>query len=77
VRTPSGLDLGPSTQEEIVLAIVAAVVAERHRVEGDAMEPPCPPAERPSEAMDPICGMTVALSSDAISAERAGALVLL
>jgi xanthine dehydrogenase accessory factor len=53
VRAPAGLDLGPSSQEEIAVAILAELVAWRHtRGEG-----PVPPVE----AVDPVCGMTVAI----------------
>ena len=54
VRAPAGLDLGPSSQEEIAVAILAELVAWRHtRGEGT----PLPP----TEAVDPVCGMTVAV----------------
>jgi xanthine dehydrogenase accessory factor len=51
VRSPAGLDLGPSTQEEIAVAIIAEVIAWRHTR-------PTPTA-LPAEAVDPVCGMTV------------------
>ena len=54
VRAPAGLDLGPSTQEEIAVAILAELVAWRH-TRGEA------PAAAPVEAVDPVCGMTVAV----------------
>jgi xanthine dehydrogenase accessory factor len=52
VRSPAGLDLGPSTQEEIAVAILAELVAWRH----SRSEPPTF-----AEAVDPVCGMTVSL----------------
>jgi xanthine dehydrogenase accessory factor len=54
VRAPAGLDLGPSTQEEIAVAILAELVAWRH-TRGEA------PGTAPAEAVDPVCGMTVAV----------------
>lgn len=54
VRAPAGLDLGPSTQEEIAVAILAELVAWRH-TRGEATHP------APAEAVDPVCGMTVAV----------------
>ncbi len=54
VRAPAGLDLGPSSQEEIAVAILAELVAWRH-TRGEA------PVEAPAEAVDPVCGMTVAV----------------
>lgn len=52
VRSPAGLDLGPATQEEIAVAILAELVAWRHTREA--------PAAPPAQAFDPVCGMTVA-----------------
>ncbi|HEY1367559.1 MAG TPA: XdhC family protein [Gaiellaceae bacterium] len=54
VRSPAGLDLGPSSQEEIAVAVLAELVAWRH-TRGVS------PAEAPAEAIDPVCGMTVAV----------------
>ena len=53
VRSPAGLDLGPSSQPEIAVAVLAELVAWRH-THGEV---PTPPAE----AIDPVCGMTVAI----------------
>jgi xanthine dehydrogenase accessory factor len=66
VRSPAGRDLGPSTQEEIAVAVLAELVDWRHSVAGDpaglgragAVAAAAPPAE----AVDPICGMTVAVA---------------
>jgi xanthine dehydrogenase accessory factor len=52
VRSPAGRDLGPSTQEEIAVAILAELVDWRHGRAADA----------PAEAVDPVCGMTVAVA---------------
>ncbi len=49
VRSPAGLDLGPSTQEEIAVAILAELVASRR----------ARPFPELAEAIDPVCGMTV------------------
>ena len=57
VHSPAGLDLGPATQPEIAVAILAELVAWRHtRVggEGEAVL---------LEAIDPVCGMTVAVEA--------------
>jgi xanthine dehydrogenase accessory factor len=54
VRSPAGLDLGPSTQEEIAVAILAELVAWRH------VRPEAPDeSPRAEELIDPVCGMTV------------------
>jgi xanthine dehydrogenase accessory factor len=52
VRSPAGLDLGPLPQEEIAVAVLAELVAWRHR-RGET------PATVTSEAADPVCGMIV------------------
>ena len=54
IRCPAGLDLGPSSQEEIAVAILAELVAWRHTK-------PASPAEL-VEAVDPVCGMTVSIA---------------
>ena len=50
VRSPAGLDLGPSSQEEIAVAILAELVAWRHTRSKDVLV---------EYATDPICGMAV------------------
>jgi xanthine dehydrogenase accessory factor len=55
IRSPAGLDLGPSNQEEIAVAILAELVAWRH-TRGVS------PAEAVDEAVDPVCGMTVSIA---------------
>ena len=54
VRSPAGLDLGPSSQEEIAVAILAELVAWHNSRQGAATHL--------LEAIDPVCGMTVALA---------------
>jgi xanthine dehydrogenase accessory factor len=64
VRSPAGLDLGPLPQPEIAVAVLAELVAwRRGRTAITAA---------PLEAVDPVCGMTVAVTVDAPSAEHAG-----
>jgi xanthine dehydrogenase accessory factor len=55
VRSPAGLDLGPSTQEEIAVAVLAELVAWRH------LRPRAEPQPQ-AEGVDPVCGMTVNLA---------------
>jgi xanthine dehydrogenase accessory factor len=52
VGSPAGLALGPGSQEEIAVAILAELVACFHRTIGVAG----------SETVDPVCGMTVAVT---------------
>jgi xanthine dehydrogenase accessory factor len=64
-RSPAGLDLGPSAQEEIAVAILAELVAWRH-TRGPS------PAELVEEAIDPVCGMAVAVAGAKETAVRDG-----
>lgn len=55
IRSPAGLDLGPSTQAEIAVAVLAELVAWRHsRVVVPSV---------PELAIDPVCGMDVAVAA--------------
>jgi xanthine dehydrogenase accessory factor len=65
IRSPAGLDLGPSSQQEIAVAILAEIVAWRH-TRGPS------PAVLFEEAIDPICGMAVAVATAKEMAERDG-----
>jgi xanthine dehydrogenase accessory factor len=65
LRSPAGLDLGPSAQEEIAVAILAELVAWRH-TRGPS------PAELVETALDPICGMSVAIAGAAHFLEHEG-----
>jgi xanthine dehydrogenase accessory factor len=62
VRSPAGLDLGPSTQEEIAVAILAELVASRR----------ARPFPELAEAADPVCGMTVTVDGARETAVRDG-----
>lgn len=72
VHSPAGLDLGGRTAAEIALSILAEVVATRSAsaptVAGLA------PTAAPTSALDPVCGMTVAVSEAVPQAEVAGVL---
>jgi xanthine dehydrogenase accessory factor len=70
VRCPAGLDLGPSSQEEIAVAILAELVAWRHTSPGSAAE--LVEAVASSEALDPVCGMTVAVAAATEASVRNG-----
>jgi xanthine dehydrogenase accessory factor len=63
VRSPAGLDLGPSSQEEIAVAILAELVAWRHIRTKDVLV---------EYATDPICGMSVAIAGAKETLERDG-----
>ena len=65
VRVPAGLDLGRTTHQEIAVAILAELVQLRASGGLAAWRPPAArePDEPPAEAVDPVCGMTVAADS--------------
>jgi xanthine dehydrogenase accessory factor len=72
VHTPAGLDLGARTAPEIALSIYAEIVASRP---GGAAAPPPPRAPTEAEgaeAVDPVCGMTVAIAAASLRLRHAG-----
>jgi xanthine dehydrogenase accessory factor len=64
LHTPAGLDIGAATAEEIAIAILAEIVATRH-AHVSVPEPT-------RVAVDPVCGMTVAVSDATPSTEHGG-----
>jgi xanthine dehydrogenase accessory factor len=69
VRVPAGLDLGKTSHVEIAVAILAELV--RLRAAGE-IGAPGPVAAAPAEAVDPVCGMTVAAVATTARAEYDG-----
>jgi xanthine dehydrogenase accessory factor len=73
IVAPAGLDIGARTPEEIALSVMAQIVERRRRPAQTALERnESPPAEPPREAIDPVCGMTVAIAGARHSAEVKG-----
>lgn len=73
VHSPAGLDLGAHTAAEIALSILAELIAERAaaaKASGDRAA-----QSRVETAVDPVCGMSVAVSDASVHAEYDGATV--
>jgi xanthine dehydrogenase accessory factor len=58
VDVPAGLDIGARRPPEVALAILARIVEVRRSVHLE------PAVAAPAQAVDPICGMTVAVSAE-------------
>lgn len=58
IHVPVGLDLGPTSHREVAVSILAELV--RLRAAGELRNAHAPRKAPVSEAIDPICGMTVA-----------------
>jgi xanthine dehydrogenase accessory factor len=69
VDTPAGLDIGARSPSEIALSILASIIQVRRQ---SSTTPRSWAAAPPNTAVDPICGMTVAVSPDAITVDHAG-----
>jgi xanthine dehydrogenase accessory factor len=71
VRVPAGLDLGPTTHQEIAVAILAELV--QLRADGTlSTGAPAATGHAPAEATDPVCGMTVPTSRSGRPLEHGG-----
>jgi xanthine dehydrogenase accessory factor len=68
-KAPAGLDLGAVTPAEIAVSILAEIV-QHHR--GDKGAEPSPPAPAPTEALDPVCGMTVEVTTARYRSQAGG-----
>ncbi|MGW0410145.1 XdhC family protein [Streptomyces collinus] len=76
VHTPAGLDIGARTPGEIALSVYAEITALRPRA-ARTVPPGADPAQprAAAEGVDPVCGMTVAITPATLSLDRAGATV--
>jgi xanthine dehydrogenase accessory factor len=75
IAAPAGLDIGARTPEEIALSVMAQIVEQRRRAPKDAPAKDAAsaaPTDEPREAVDPVCGMTVAIASARHAADAGG-----
>lgn len=70
VHTPAGLDIGARTAPEVALSVFAEIIASRPRAAAGGAAPDAAPVVE--TAVDPVCGMTVAVTEGALRAEHAG-----
>ena len=68
VHTPAGLDIGATTAEEVAISILAEIVASRPRT---VRSPNAGAAVLPTTEIDPVCGMSVLASDDAVHIDDA------
>jgi xanthine dehydrogenase accessory factor len=62
LKAPAGLDLGAITPVEIAISILAEIV-QHHRSAKTVEAEPVADALTPTEAIDPICGMSVEIAT--------------
>ncbi|WP_405604891.1 XdhC family protein [Streptomyces sp. NBC_01410] len=76
VHTPAGLDIGARTPPEVALSVYAEIIALRPQA-ARAVRPGADstPPHAVAEDVDPVCGMSVAITPATLSLDRAGSRV--
>lgn len=69
VHAPAGIDLGPTTHEEIAVSVMAELVAFKAAGAGAQVVE----VEIPAQAVDPVCGMSVDVSAARFAGRHEGA----
>jgi len=72
IRNPAGLDIGAQLPEEIALSVLAEIVQVRHAAQLELSPAEASGSTAADEALDPICGMTVAIATARHRAEFGG-----
>src|SRR5262249_49682078 len=75
LKYPAGLDIQAAGAEEIAVSIIAEIIQRRHRLgvaQIAAVESAPDAAVAPSEAIDPVCGMSVAIEGAKSTYEHEG-----
>jgi len=71
LKAPAGLDLGAVTPVEIAISILAEIV-QHHRSDKSVDVESAAESSAPTEALDPICGMTVEIATARYRSEVGG-----
>jgi xanthine dehydrogenase accessory factor len=70
IHSPAGLDIGARTSEEVALSIMSEIVSLRPRPSG---RPVTDTTQSTEQAVDPVCGMPVAMVEASLHLDQNGA----